>query len=267
VKSNALVRVQAGTASFQSAGQVISVELPRLIDEVVRSSERTPCCGVLPESVRAWTESGDCVALALELRPGPRTVRWIADHSRAPFGRGTRYRLVRLSFPYVIVLALFFRSALTPIAQLYYRTRPLGDADDELLLPNLPNVAQGHGYSCWLCLLGIGDDLSSRSWSEKVAAIAAHVFGAGFNRSAEEHEGNSYVDAAKSLDPRLASVEAWREATQADPFFALRVPWVSAKTTLRAELDRMRSALVPGPSIENSGQLARLIARVAARGQ
>jgi hypothetical protein len=266
MKSDALIRVQAGMASFRSAGQTVAIEVPRLVDELLRASERAPSCGVLPECVRAWTELGDCVALAIELRPGPRTVRWLADGSEHPFGQRARYRApVRLSFPYVIVLAVFFRGALTPISQLYYRTRALADSDDELLLPNLPNVADGHGYPCWFCLLGIGDDLASLGWSEKVARIASHVFGAGFNRSAEMHEGNSYADAGRSLDPRLASVESWCEATRSDPLFALSIPWPSAKTTLRAELARMRAVLAPGEPIENSGQLARLIARAAAR--
>lgn len=260
------VRLVAGNATCESAGKAaLQVGLGQLIEEIERHSERGPSCGIVPDRVRAWTERGNCAALAIELKPGPRSVRWLAEDSRAPFGRGARYRPpLQLSFPYVVVLAVFRRGALTR-AQLYYRTRPLTDLDDPLFLPNLPNVARGYGLTCWLCLVGLHSDLAGRSWCDKVEAIASHVFGAGFNRSSEVHEGNSYADSAKALDARLASLEAWAEATRSHPFFSLEVPWAPAETTLRVELERMLGELAPREPLADAAQVAGLVARAAAR--
>lgn len=269
MKTQPRLRIERREVICELAGQPVSrVGLRELIAEIERRSTRSPSCRIVPERVRAWVEKGDCVALAIELKPGPRSVRWLAEDSPAPFGRRARYRaLLRLSFPYVVVLAVFSHGALTPLSQLYYRAHPLTDRDDELLLPNLPNVARGYGLECWVCLVGMRDDLVGRSWSEKVEAIAAHVFGAGFNRSAEMHEGNSYADAARELDPRLASVEAWAEATARQPMFALDVPWSPAKTTLGAELEQMLRKIAPLEPLEDAEQVAGLVARAAARSQ
>ena len=44
---------------------------------------------------------------------------------------------------------------------------------------------------------------------------------------------------SRSLDTRIASVEAWEAATAADPLFVLQVPWIPAGLTLGEAVDRL----------------------------
>jgi hypothetical protein len=106
-------------------------------------------------------------------------------------------------------------------------------------------------------------DLSSLPWPEKVRAIVDHVFGAGWNRSSELHEGNSYWGSMAGIDPRVASVEAWESATREQPMFTCQVAWKAAGTTLEAELERMGRQLDDDPAIDNAAQLAGCVTRAA----
>jgi hypothetical protein len=148
---------------------------------------------------------------------------------------------------------------LTGQQQLYYRTESL-DAGEELNLPNLYNVAKGYKQRCWVCLEQL-DDLSELSWPLKVSRIVDHVFSAAFNRSSEEHEGNSYWTRQQSVDPRVASMKAWEEASREDRRVGLAVPWEPAGTTASAELRKMLNNVVRTKQIRSSGELAALISR------
>ena len=130
--------------------------------------------------------------LALEEKPTVRTVRWLADDSPEPYGKSARYKTARLAFPFVVLVVAFRGGALTGQSQCFYRVGPLADPSDELLLPNLFNVAKAYNQDCWVCLLNMEESLKALSWSGKVHAIWNHIFGASFNKSSEEHEGMSY---------------------------------------------------------------------------
>ena len=73
------------------------------------------------------------------------------------------------------------------------------------------------------------------SFREGLGALLRHLFESGFNRSSEHHEGASGFSASvdAKIDPRIASVEAWEEATRQDPLFAIEVPWLPLGKTLR----------------------------------
>lgn len=263
MSADPVVRIEGEAAVLVSGRQERArVSVRRLVEELARGIERGPSCGVLPDRVRLWSERGDCVGLAIELPPGPRTVRVLREDSKSPFGPSARYREATLSFPWVVLPIVFHRGALTGMAQLYYRTRPLAEGSD-LLFPNLYNVARGYGLPCWLCLANLGD-VSSLPWPAKVHAIVDHVFGAGWNRSSEVHEGNSYWGSTSGLDPRVASIEAWEAATREQPMFACQVQWKAAGSTIHAELERMARQLGAGPPIENAAQLAGCVTRAAA---
>ena len=74
-----------------------------------------------------------------------------------------------------------------------------------------------------------------------LAALLRHLLETGFNLSSEHHELNSWFSesVAARIDPRIASVEAWEQATESNPLFALEVPWLPTQHTLRAVLDRI----------------------------
>jgi hypothetical protein len=212
---------------------------------------------IRPKGVRMWAQRRDAVAVALEIPPHARTVRWLADDSKAPFGRGASYEQYFVGFPWIVVLLVFRGGALTGQQQLYYRLDSL-DTGDELLLPNLYNVATGYGQQCWLCLQNV-PDLTPLPWHEKLARIVDHTFSAGFNKSAEEHEGNSYWSTHAAVDERLASMASWQQASRDNRRFALEVPWRPAGTTARAELRKMLDQVVRPRRVQNSAELVGLL--------
>ncbi|MFQ5668116.1 MAG: hypothetical protein ACE5I7_17010 [Candidatus Binatia bacterium] len=246
----------------QGSRTLVAAPLPAVMQELVRSTQRGPSCGILPRDVRLWYERGDATAMVVEVPPHARSVRWLVEGSRAAFGRGARYTQYFIAFPYVELLLVFRRGALTGFQQLYYRRAPLGE-DEELLLPNLYNVAQGYGQRCWVCLANMRD-VSRLSWSNKVGAIVDHVFTAGWNRSSEVHEGNSYFSSTRGLDARVATLEAWQAATRCDQRFALEVPWKPAGTTATAELTAMLDEVVPRLAVRTATDLAGAVTRAGA---
>jgi hypothetical protein len=171
-------------------------------------------------------------------------VRWLSDESLAPFGRGAVYRTARLAFPFVVVIIGLRGGALTGYQQCFYRTAPLRSLSDPLLFTNLYNVADGYGQASWLCLANMTRNLSLVGWEEKVREIRRHLWGAGFNRSSEVHEGNSYWGRMR-VDPRVKTLAAWEESTLAGPSFPLSVEWKPAGLTVGQVVEQMLSALAP----------------------
>lgn len=209
---------------------------------------------LLPAGTRLVIERRDALGLAVELLPQARTVRWIEDGSRAPFGKGALYRERFLSFPYMIVLLVLRGGALTGVQQLFYRTAPLERASDPLLLPNLPNVARAYGLRCWLCLAGMSPPPAA-GVAATVRAVLDHLFSASFNRSSDVHEFHSYWAEMRVVDPRVASLDAWEQATRDNRLFAGHVRWRAAGTTIGGELEAMLDRVVapfsPGSSAED----------------
>jgi len=255
------LRISGTTVSVRS-GRTRLAEVG--VSDFVRALGRASPAGpdiVVPRGVRISRQQGDVLAVAFEIPPGARRVRWIRDDSAEPFGATASYREVQLAFPFVIVLLVLHRGRLTGQQQLYYRTAPLESADDPLLLPNLYNVAEGYGQRCWLCLQHVRQ---RPEWTpdQTIANAIDHTFSAAFNRSSDVHEGNSYWERMRDVDPRVASVDAWEEATRADRGFPLGVDWRPAGTSIRREFDTMcaelGAALPPEPSATH---LAGLVTR------
>ena len=252
--SGSTVHVQSGRTKLAEVG----------VSDFVRAVGRASPPGpdvVVPRGVRISRQLGDVLAVAVEIPPGARRVRWIRDDSEEPFGRGARYSEVQLAFPFVIVLLVLRRGQLTGQQQLYYRTAPLESADDPLLLPNLYNVARGYKQRCWLCLQHARQH---PEWtpSQTISAAVDHTFSAAFNRSSDVHEGNSYWEMMRDVDPRVSSVEAWEKATRADRCFPLGVAWRPADTSIRKEFDSMLGELGASlPPEPNATHLAGLVTR------
>ena len=119
-------------------------------------------------------------------------------------------------------------------------------------------MARGHGQKLWLCLQLVGD-LSALPWHEKLARVVDHTFSAGFNRSAEEHEGNSYWSGHAPVDERVATMEAWQKHSRENRRIALDVAWRPAGTTASAELSAMLDRVVRPSQIESSAELVGLL--------
>ena len=241
--SEAEIEIVGESVTLRQGGKTsVAAALADVVREIAGAVEHPPSCGILPKGVRVWRERGDAVAVAVEVEPHARSARWLADGSRAHYGYRARYEWRFLAFPYVVLLLVFRRCGLTGWQQLYYRRQPL-EAGEDLLLPNLFNVARGYGQRCWVCLVNLRD-LSRLSWAAKIGAVVDHVFCAAFNRSSEVNEGNSYWSAMRTIDPRVASTEAWEQATRENPRFPLEVAWQPAGTTVSAELGAMLDNVV-----------------------
>lgn len=245
-----------------------SVQQSKLAEVLVAAARRidsSPSCGVLPPGVRFWKERGDAVALAIELGPHTRAVKWLADDSPRPYGSDACYQRRILAFPYIVILIALVRGCLTGYQQLFYRREPLC-TDGELLLPNLLNVSpDSYDQKAWLCLANI-DDISELSWTAKVDAIGKHVFCGGWNRSSDIHEGTSYFALMRDLDSRIASAGAWEEASRESPWFMLELPWKSAGLTLAGEIDRMLAAVSRVRPVASAEDLQGLITRLSRSG-
>jgi hypothetical protein len=261
------IRIVDGRVAFRNLGKTMAeVPLDAFVREIAVASDRRPALGILPPRIRFCCERRDAMAVVIEVEPQARTVSWLTDESKAPFGRGASYRRYFLSFPYIILLVVFRSGGITGFQQLYYRTAPLGGErtthhreDEELLLPNLYNVAEGHGQRCWLCLQFL-PDVSRMPWPEKIDAIVDHVFSASFNQSSERHEGNSYWGSTREIDPRVQTLEAWEKATRENHRFALEVPWKPAGETatgvLMGMLDRVAEPFRPSRATDLAGLLS-----------
>ena len=210
----------------QDGEAALSGRLTDFLHTLVDRVDAPPPDEAIPEGVRfTWTR-GAAAVMVYEEKPAVRTVRWLEDDSKAPYGPKAKYRQARLSFPYIVIVVGFDGGALTGQHQCFYRVQPLRSIDDELLLPNLLNVSpRSYGQDAWLCLAGLKENVAGMSWADKRRAIASHVFEAGFSRSSEINEGASYYGEMRSLDERIASLSAWEQATAADPLFMLKLPW------------------------------------------
>jgi hypothetical protein len=174
------------------------------------------------------------------------------------------YRTVRLAFPFVVTVLAFRDGGLTGFQQCFYRTAPLSQLSDPLLLPNMFNVANGHGQQCWLCLANLRVDLRALSWNNKLQEIRQHLWYAGFNKSSEVHEGNSYWSTMRKVDRRYETVETWEQASLENRYFPLDVHWTPSGQTIGGVIDQM-IANVSAPPVTSVAHLAHLISLLARR--
>jgi hypothetical protein len=273
VSAHPEIRIRDGTLEVWSGAKLLlEASLDAVLSEVARSVDVPDSVAILPNGARIWRSRREARGIAVEVPAHARTVRWIKEDSREPFGPRASFHECYLAFPYIVLLLVFRGgkptgegAALTGRQELFFRTAPLGGDSQELYLPNLLNVARGYGQRSWVCLQGMSRKVVGLSWSAKVDAIIDHVFSAAFNRSAEMHEGNSYWGSSGSIDPRLATIEAWEEASRANPLFPLEVRWKPANTTATQELDALLDQVVAparlGTATELSGLVTRLVGR------
>jgi hypothetical protein len=241
------------------------------------------CGAVLPDGSKAVVPIQGGMILIHQTPPQVYGFRWIANDSKADFGPGTKYRDVRLSLPYVIVLAVFANQRrgglmLSGGNECYFSNSPLEGQkfDTPLAHPALLNCSkiacdEGDGSSwSWICTQHLetkelrGKKSVDDALSLGLGALLRHLFESGFNRSSENHEGASGFSATvdAKVDSRLASVEAWEKATDDDPLFALDVPWLPVGKTLR-EIVARHDGSGNDRALHNASDLVRLIVKAS----
>jgi hypothetical protein len=248
----------------QNGDKAFAAPVKDFVSALTERADIWPFPEMIPDGVRFVRRRGNTTVLVVEERPQLRTVSWLADDSAAPFGKNAAYRKVRLAFPFVVTVLAFRDGGLTGLQQCFYRTAPLSELSDPLLLPNMFNVANGHGQQCWLCLANLKADLKSLSWNDKLHEIRQHLWYAGFNKSSEVHEGNSYWGTMRKLDQRYETVETWQQASLENRYFPLEVRWKPAELTVGEVIDQM-IARISAPPLTTVTHLAQLLSVLAHR--
>jgi hypothetical protein len=260
--TDAVVQVAGDRATWRSHGSAAgTMPLRNLVDRLADAGSGPERWHLYPRHVRlmATRRHRHVVGMVIEMPPGPRRVSWIADDSPAAFGPGTTFDERELSFPWVVLLVVFAHGELTGLQQAFYRTAPIASLDDRLGFTNLLNVARGYGQESWVCFENVRRRLRRLDWSERVAALCEHFWQAAFTRSSEIHEDNSFWQTSASIDRRLATADAWEEATRRHPYFALEIAWRPAPEPLGVTLSRMLDMVSPWRPIERVEQLVTLM--------
>jgi len=266
------ITIRGNTARVKTReGSTHSLPLGELLDRVAK--RRIDTCGmILPKECRLVYTRGAVTILVCEYPPGPRSLRWIAQDSRARFGPTATYRTVRLSLPYVIVFAVFEDAILTMANECFFRTLPLDDLDrqNSLHFPALLNCSRfkppdGKPLS-WICTQNLDltdivcQETPVRRFRAGLKSLRSCLFETGFNYSSEEHEYSSWYTESRNVDPRIATVDRWHDETEKEPYFALDVEWLEAEITVAELAERIfANQHVRDDQIRSGQQLARLI--------
>lgn len=200
--------------------------------------------GLIPQSLplRALHVENNRIIFLVEYAPGVRTVAWTRGTRQEP-SPGTAAREATVALPYVLFFITVHGSAYLGNSSVYFRSAPLQAADfsDPLCDCHFFNCSpRAHKVYCWICTGNLPAVVAQgQSLPDFVASVIDAFWFTGFNYSSEMHEGNSFFGLGRKggkreiPDPRVQTIEAWEEATAADPRFALTVPWNPAGRTVR----------------------------------
>jgi hypothetical protein len=242
--------------------EVLRVSVEDFVTAVRAGADHMALPDAIPEGVKFIRRQGDLVVLTVEDPPQARTVRWLAEGSRAPKGPAATYDTVRLAFPFVVLVLAFERGDLTHFHQIFYRASPLRTLADPLCYPNLYNCGPKPDQISKLCLLGLATDLAALPWDEKIREIRRHFWSAAFNQSVEMSGNRSFWPAMRYLDPRVSSIARWARATRQDPLFALTVPWQPTGQSVGDVMTAMMTALSSPPRpLASADDLAAIVAQ------
>lgn len=218
---------------------------------------------LLPAGVRMWRQAGGHTVVVFEQPPQVRRVHWVNDGERPDLDYDA-YIERTLAFPYTVFVFSFDGGVADGHQQLYYRTAPLKDMDDPLLMPNLLNVTiGGDAPVCWACLGKLPEGLAT--WDQRVSAAVGGFWSAGFNHDFDVPRGACFTRLT-GLDPRIASVDAWERASRADPLFPLGIPWPDTGVTLAGAVEAAAGNRDPVPVPATLGDLGDLLYRVPEAG-
>lgn len=270
------VTIEGATATATSPeGETKRMRLESLVGRMTPGMDT----GVLalPTGTKAVLSRGHTTIMVWERPPGVQKLSWIAPNSPQPYGPGTKYRNVHIALPYLVIFAPFRKYDdghyyLLKQDECFFATKPITKLSDELCFPGLLNCSkfgdstnEGQPLS-WICTqyLKSTPQMSSTDPGERMCAgleaVRYCLLETSFNLSSEHHEGNSWYNATKTVDKRIATVEAWEAATKEDPLFVLDVPWKKTNRSVKAIADRMFKRLGASDlSVKSSSDLVRII--------
>jgi hypothetical protein len=209
----------------------------------------------LPDGVKFVEWRPPFLLVVHQLPATVRRLRWIAADSPAKFGPDTRYRPVRISLPYAITFSVYYQRrealTLTGCNELYFRNAPLRSRTDGLCYPALLNVSAiptPTRVRSWICTQYLQRPRGA-DWTGQLCALLEHTWNGGFNLSSEHHEGASWYGASRGVHPHLHPIEAWQNASEADPAFALQIAWKPAPLTVGQLIDTLLTECRSDPSL------------------
>ena len=210
---------------------------------------------LLPPGARWAIVRGPSLIIAVEHPPQVRLVSW----SEKALDEPGSYRRTRLAFPYTVYLLLFYHGSFEEM-RLFYRNAPLASEDDPLCMPNLWNISASETplAKCRVCLRGRPalDDLTVAGQAQ---AAIEFFWSAGFNL---DIESNCFSRAA-ALDNRIATLEAWEQASVVDPLFPLVIQWEGAGLSLRKAGEHLLDWRGAARPMEDASDLADLLYRLS----
>jgi len=257
-----VIEVSGDLATWRRNGRPLgTTTVNTLLTRIHMAGQGVRSWHLYPRLVRLMVErrGGEVMGVVIEMPPGPRQVRWIADDATDPLGADGRYEERQLSFPWVVLVIVFVGGELSNLQQAFYRNAPIESLDDALGYTNLLNVAKGYEQDSWVCLVNLRNRLAALTWEQRVRAVTEHFWQAAFNRSSEMHEGNSFWGSLRKVDRRFTSPATWEAATRAHPYFALEVQWRRTGQTLGETLAGMLDKVAPYRPIERVEQLVTLM--------
>jgi len=263
-------------------GQTTSLPLSRLVN-LLNPPRLDTGAAILPDGVKSILTRWPVAIWVHETPPRVYNLKWIAEDSPAHYGRGTKYRSVRIALPYLVVLAVFHTPRegpprLSQANECFFRTAPLRSLDDKLLYPALLNCSKfdppdGKPLS-WICTQHL--EITRRRHFQKIGpdhqvnfnqqirrdleALLHCLLETGFNYSSDHHEASSWFSESTGRDERIATIERWEQETVQDPNFVLDIPWIEVGMSLGEVVDRIsKNCCGDRIRIDTASDLARLI--------
>jgi hypothetical protein len=225
----------------------------------------------LADNVKWCVTRDKLTVLIVEQKPMLRCITWIDPKSEIPFGDEATYRTYRLETPFVVLKVPFLAGRIVPMCELFYRTAPLTGLEDELCWPNLLNVSpEAYGCTAWLCTQKLSKNMETllarrrllpTTLTGQLDALVTHLWGGGFNRSSEAHEGQSAFQKAieDEVDPRVTDVERWQQASTETPGFMLDVKWKPTGLTVGTLIQKQLGAIRRGGRLEKTSDLVSVL--------
>jgi hypothetical protein len=228
-------------------GQKIKMPEQKLCEMMRRDIEPPTNGEAFPDGVKFIEYRAPFLCVVHQLPPHVRPLRWIEDDSPVPYGPGTKFKTRRLSLPYAITFAVYYRRgehlSLMGYDELYFRNEPLKSKKDMLGYPALLNVSRidikGRSRS-WICTQQLACPPQA-PWTTQLASLLDHTWNGAFNRSSEHHEGASWYGESTDVHKDLHPISAWEQASKKNDAFAIGVSWKPVKHNVGQLIDAMLS--------------------------
>ena len=225
---------------------------------------------IMPDGVKLAVSKGKATILVHQTPPRVFNFKWIDENSPSPYGSGTKYQVIQIALPYLVMVVVYVRQGKDFIIQdnneCFFLNTPLTDIGQELLYPALLNCSKYSSSEgnplAWICTQHLTN--RPRNVYGSLKELMNCLIETGFNLSSEHHEGSSWFTETvnANIDKRLSSVKEWQKATKKDPNFVLSVPWLKTGKTVGQVVDRIfRNMGIDGnpSSFSRASQLARVI--------